>query len=119
MGSSTSYQTTAQSSANDSIFGMALAQAFMGFTFGAGVDTAWEAAEIGSGIYADRHSSSARKAPQAAGTNGFELGVKNSLAPFFGQQTRPRPVVDLNDTAMPYWHRQPAPVRGRAYAQAF
>jgi hypothetical protein len=38
----------------DSLFGMMLAQAFMGCAFGAGVDMAWEAAEIGSAVRMDR-----------------------------------------------------------------
>lgn len=58
---------------SDSFFGMALAQAFMGFAFGAEVDAGWEAAEIASTIRNDR------KAPK------FELGAKKSLGGDFAR----------------------------------
>lgn len=50
----------------DSLFGMVLAQAFMGAVFGAGVDLAWEAAEINSTVRMDR-----QKTPSGKNT-GFE-----------------------------------------------
>jgi hypothetical protein len=120
MGYAATQQHAAHNSATDSFFGMALAQAFMGFAFGADVETAWEAAEIGSEFYVDRHSSSARKSGLPAnGTNGkFELGVKNTLASIFDQPSaRPAPDVGL-DLTVPYWLKHPDPRRGRAWGLA-
>jgi hypothetical protein len=116
MGQTTAYQ--AKSNSNDSIFGMALMQAFMGFSFGPEVDMAWEAAETASTIYTDRHSSSVQNGQRANGK--IELGVKNSLAPVFGRQTHPRPTVEFDDL-VPFWLKNPAPARGRAagYNAAF
>lgn len=93
---------------------MALCQAFMGISFGPEVDTAWEAAETASTLYADRHSSTAGKGAER--TNGkVELGVKNSLSPVFGQQTRPAPDMAF-ETLIPFWLKDPAPRRGRTPA---
>ncbi len=59
----------------DSLFGMALTQAFMGFAFGADVDMAFEAGEIASAVYVDRRTN---------GNKGnFQLGVNNSLQGMF------------------------------------
>lgn len=119
MGYSASHQPAAKNSGTDSIFGVMLVQA----AFGAvcpGFDQLWDGIEAADEIYTDRHSSSVKKSqPQALNrTNGkFELGVKNSLNNHFGQQTRPRPDVDL-ETPLPYWLRDFCPRRGRALAYA-
>ena len=111
MGHTNAYQ--AKSSANDSILGIALCQAFMGFAYGPEVDMAWEATEVASAIYTDRHSSTVEPAARTNGT--IELGVKNSLSPVFGQQTRPAPdTIDLG-TLAPLWMMEPAPRRARRY----
>lgn len=68
-----------KSSSTDSLFGMALAQAFAGAVFGAAVDTTIDCAEAASEIYSDRFEAQQQR------TNGkqFEMGVKKSLAPTF------------------------------------
>lgn len=43
-----------QNSSGDSLFGMALAQAFTAIVLGPAADLAWEAAEITSAVYEDR-----------------------------------------------------------------
>lgn len=89
MGHSQAYQDT-RTTATDSLFGMVLAQSFTGMVLGTGAETAWEAAEIGSEVYTERHRPCQVK--RDARTNGnFELGVKNSLSPVFCAQTRPCP----------------------------
>ncbi len=71
---------TKPASTTDSLFGMALAQAFLGAAFGPGVYMAWEAAENCSAIYEDRK----KAAPKSPLPQKFDLGVKNSLSgPFF------------------------------------
>lgn len=113
------YQATqpkaTNNSATDSIFGLALAQACLGVAFGPEVSDAWEAAETASAIYTDRHSSSVQTAARTNGT--IELGVKNTLAPVFGRQTRPAPDVDLKDI-IPFWQKEPALRRQRGCACA-
>ncbi len=114
MGYATNTQPKTNNSANDSIFGMALCQAFTGFAFGPEVSDVWEAAETASAIYTDRYSSSVATANR---TNGkVELGVKNTLGPVFGRQTRPAPDVDF-EALVPFWLKNPAPARGRAFAR--
>ena len=68
------------SSSGDSLFGMALAQAFMGLAYGPCVDMAWEAAEISSAVREDRKPANINAAP-------FELGVNKSLGDIFGRTT--------------------------------
>lgn len=110
MGYATPHQAKSNN-ANDSIFAVAMVQAFTGFAFGPEVDMAWEAAETASAIYTDRYSSSAQTAQR---TNGkYELGVKNSLGPAFTRQTNPGPAVDF-DAFIPSWLKDPAPRRAHA-----
>lgn len=66
-------------SKTDSVFGMALAQAFTGMVCGVGVDQAWEAAEITSAVYEDR-----RQQKPANDRNKYKLGEKKSLGATFG-----------------------------------
>lgn len=66
-------------SKSDSLFGMALAQAFMGMAFGTGIDHAWEAAETASVVYEDR-----RQQKPANDRNTYKLGEKKSLTGTFG-----------------------------------
>jgi hypothetical protein len=77
-----------KTSNTDSLFGIALAQAFMGAVFGLAVDTGWEATEIASTVYEDR------KPPS------FTLGQKNSLTGIFANGGQ-----DWKDILMP----RPAP----------
>ncbi|PZQ46920.1 MAG: hypothetical protein DI551_04315 [Micavibrio aeruginosavorus] len=72
--------------ASDSLFGMALAQAFMGFAFGAGVEQVWEAGESASAIYADRFDQK-RTNGRGVYEGVFELGNKKSLAGTFARMT--------------------------------
>lgn len=115
MGYATATQPKANNSATDSIFGMALTQACLGVAFGPEVSDAWEAAETASAFYTDRYSSSVAKADRANGA--IELGVKNTLGPVFGRQTRPAPDVDLKDI-IPFWQKEPALRRSRGRACA-
>lgn len=68
------------SSSGDSLFGMALAQAFMGLVYGPGVELAWEAAEIGSAVREDRKPANTNAAP-------FQLGAAKSLGGIFARST--------------------------------
>lgn len=68
-----------KTTSTDSLFGMALAQAFTGLAFGADVALGWEAGEMASAIHEDRFQAKAEKRAQA----GFELGVKKSLSGVF------------------------------------
>lgn len=71
---------TRKTSATDSLFGMALAQAFTGLAFGVDAASLWEAGEVASAIHQDRMEAKAQKR-----TNGmdFTLGVKQSLSGIF------------------------------------
>lgn len=72
------------SSSGDSLFGMALAQAFMGLVYGPGVDLCWEAAEIASAVREDRKPANDDRAP-------FELGARKSLGGIFTRSTEQSP----------------------------
>lgn len=73
-------QKPQKTTTTDSLFGMALAQAFTGLAFGIDAEQLWEAGEIASAVRDDRTAATAQKR-----TNGlsFELGVKNSLTGVF------------------------------------
>jgi hypothetical protein len=62
--------------AGDSLFGMTLAQAFMGVVYGPCASMLWEAGEIASAVYEDRRGND---------SGNFFLGVKNSLAGAFAR----------------------------------
>jgi len=68
-------------SKGDSLFGMALAQAFMGMAFGPCAEQVWEAAENVSAVYEDRCS----KKKAANGPNAFQLGEKKTLGGTFAR----------------------------------
>lgn len=116
MGYATATQPKANNSANDSLFGMALAQAFVGFAFGPEVSDAWEAAEIGSAIHTDRHSSTVQMAGRTNGS--IELGARKTLSPVFGRQTQPAPDVTNIQDLLPFWMKEPSLRRQRTRACA-
>ncbi len=64
-------QTQQKNTATDSLFGMALCQAFMGMAFGTGVEQAWEVAEVANEVYEDR----------------YRLGQKKSLSNDFARKS--------------------------------
>lgn len=68
---------------SDSFFGMALAQAFMGFCYGPVFDQAWDAGEMASAYYEDRNAAST----QAANGGKYNLGVRKSLAGDFARSS--------------------------------
>lgn len=90
-----------RTTSSDSLFGMALTQAFTALVLGPAADLLWEAGEIASTIYEDRTSKR---------TNGrvYEMGVKRSLSEDFA-----RPAQDWAARIMPM-----APLR-KAEARAF
>lgn len=67
---------TKPASTGDSLFGMALAQAFMGMVYGPCADLLWEAGEIADAVCEDRRTND---------KGNFVLGVKNSLAGAFAR----------------------------------
>jgi len=67
--------------ATDGLFGMILAQSFMGFAYGAEVHEAFENADMIDDIYTDRFQ--AKAGPRKPGQPTFELGVKHSLTNVF------------------------------------
>ena len=69
---------TKPASTGDSLFGMALAQAFMGLVYGPCANLLWEAGEIASVVCEDRRTNV---------KGSFSLGVKNSLAGIFTRTT--------------------------------
>lgn len=73
-------QHKAKTTQTDSLFGMALAQAFVGVVLGPAAHAAWEAGEIASAVRDDRRTN---------GDNGFKLGVKNSLGGIFTRTSHP------------------------------
>ncbi len=70
---------TQKARTTDSLFGMALAQAFTGLAFGAGVEQLWEAGEMASAVHQDRAAAKAQNRMDER----FELGVKKSLSGVF------------------------------------
>lgn len=80
-------KTTQKQTQTDSLFGMALAQAFMGCAFGLGVDMAWEACEITSAVYEDRVEATSNTIPT------YHLGCKKALGNSF--ESRAHNVIDL------------------------
>ncbi len=70
------------SSNSDSFFGLALAQAFLGFAYGPVADQIWDAGEAASAIYSDRQTFN-----KADGPN-YVLGRSHSLATEFARSTR-------------------------------
>lgn len=71
---------TQKTGSTDSLFGMALAQAFTGLAFGIGVEQLWEAGEMASAVHEDRY---AAKAQTRTNDQSFELGVRKSLSGVF------------------------------------
>ena len=63
-------------SAGDSLFGMALAQAFMGVVYGPCASMLWEAGETASAVCEDRRTND---------SGNSVMGVKNSLAGAFAR----------------------------------
>lgn len=82
-----------QTGTTDSIFGMALAQTFMGFAFGADASAIWEAGEVTSAVREDRMKTNTRT---NAG-NGFKLGVKQGLTDVFAglHQTAKQTIAEI------------------------
>lgn len=82
-----------QTTAADSLFGMALSQAFMGFAFGADVSNVWEAGELASAVREDRTKTKTR----ANDGNGFKLGVKQGLTDVFAglHQTAKQTIAEI------------------------
>lgn len=76
------------SSSGDSLFGMALAQAFTGLVYGPGVDLCWEAAEIASAVREDRKPANRNESP-------FELGAKKSLGGIFACSTVEQSLAEM------------------------
>ena len=78
--------TKLNSGKSDSFFGLALAQAFMGFAFGPVAEEIWDAGETLSAIHEDRYD---QKRTNGRGVNEsvFELGMKKSLAGAFARIT--------------------------------
>lgn len=76
-------------SSSDSLFGMALAQAFTAMVLGPAADLIWEAGEVASIVHEDR---------TVKRTNGrvYEMGVKRSLMEDFA-----RPAQDWAARVMP------------------
>jgi hypothetical protein len=64
--------------AGDSLFGMALAQAFMGVVYGPCASMLWEAGEIASAVCEDR---------RANDRSNSVMGVKKSLAGIFARSS--------------------------------
>ena len=64
-------QTQQKTTSTDSLFGMALCQAFTGLAFGTGIEQMWEAAEVTSQVYTDR----------------FKLGQQKSLTGTFERKS--------------------------------
>lgn len=86
-------------SATDSLFGMALAQAFLGVAYGPCIDLAWEAGEVCSALYEDSLESKKR-------TNGrgvYALGDKGKLAGTFTRNTTKK-----NEPFLPKFWMEPA-----------
>ena len=88
--------------ATDSFFGMALAQAFMGFAFGVDVDMAWEACEATSAVYKERVESGA-----ANNNASYNLGAKKSLGGLFEASTHN--VIDLAKPFSSFGYDRKAP----------
>lgn len=73
---------------SDSLFGMALAQAFTGLAFGFVFDQAWEACEAASAVYQDRMIPARNTKPEQR----FVLNEKRSLMQAFSREIEaPRP----------------------------
>jgi hypothetical protein len=70
----TTQQKANPTSAADSFFGMTLAMAFTGSVYGADMVQTYNACEAASEVYKDKYQNA---------TNGFQLGVKNSLGKVF------------------------------------
>ena len=83
---------------SDSLFGMALAQAFIGVAFGVGAEQIWDAGEAASAAYVDRTVTQ-----RTNGNGNFTLGVKNSLADGFTRmaQALETPAMKIWDFAQP------------------
>lgn len=82
---------TKPASTGDSLFGMALAQAFMGMVYGPCADLLWEAGEIASAVCEDRRTNN----------GSFSLGVKQSLAGIFTRTTEKSPAEMERDFFRP------------------
>lgn len=82
---------------SESLFGMALAQAFLGFVHGPLVEQLWEAGEVASAVYEDRY--------QEKRTNGrvYDLGVKKSLADDFARTSMASPDRARLDRSLGDW----------------
>lgn len=76
------------SSSGDTLFGMALAQAFMGLVYGPCVDMCWEACEIASAVREDRKPANDQSAP-------FELGAKKSLGGIFARSSVEQSIAEM------------------------
>ncbi len=79
---------------SDSLFGMALAQAFTAVVWGPAADLIWEAAEIASTVRADRM-------PKPANDPGYKLGKRGTLTADFT-----RPSLDKTPDAAPSWEQR-------------
>lgn len=77
---------TKPASTGDSLFGMALAQAFMGLVYGPCANLLWEAGEIASAVCEDRRTNV---------KGSFSLGVKQSLAGIFTRTTTEQSLAEM------------------------
>lgn len=82
-----------QTGTTDSLFGMALAQTFMGFAFGADVAAVWEAGEVSSAVREDLTKTKTRTNER----NDFKLGVKQGLTDVFAglHQTAKQTIAEI------------------------
>lgn len=87
---------------SDSFFGMALAQAFLGFAYGPVADQIWDAGEISSAVYADRKGGNgAMRANHVLGRGGILMdGFARAadIPPLTGQICRPASYTSMRLT---------------------